>query len=477
MRRAISIATLATVILFALGMLAQGARDTSQDTSLPEQTGLRTPQAGHVYIPESSIQRPEDLGLRAHTNIVLFSLDGVRPLVLRQPSDAQSVINDSSVSVPETPASLGCVYLKNPNYSGCVPNSASGTGGPSPAGYGAIALVDAYDNPDAATDLQTFDSYWGLPAPPHFIKVLATNASLGCGTPVANAGWSLESSLDIEYAHVFATSAAIILVEASNNSDTCLFYAEQVAFNYLILHYTYAGQVSNSYGGGEFSGQTAYDPYFASWNYTYNKQVTAFASTGDDGCGVEYPSSNPWVIAAGGTTVLRNSSDHSFSSEACWGGSGGGTSTVETYATSWTGGSNTGPWANYQYPVFGEANRSVPDISFDADPHSGAYVYSQYGGGGWVVVGGTSLASPSLAGIVNRSNNKLGSFFDTPVTGNHDFFANQEDNLIYAQMPAHSDYTRNWYDVKTGSNGCSNSATTAYDFCTGVGSPRGTIGK
>jgi len=476
MRRAICIAAMAAVVFFALGALGQAARGgAAQATDIAEQ-GIRTPQAGHIYVPESSKEKPGDAGVRAHTNVVLFSLDGVRPLVLKAPSDAQSVTGDSTVEVAETPASLGCVYVNSPSYSGCAPNSAAGTGGPSAAGYGAIALVDAFDNPDASSDLSTFDSYWGLAAPPHFIKVLATNSGLGCGTPVANAGWSLESSLDIEWGHVFAPKATIILVEASDNSDTCLFWAEQVAFNYLIAHYQYAGQVSNSWAGGEFSGQTADDPYFASWNYTTGKQVTAFASAGDDGCAANYPSTNPWVVSAGGTSILRNSSGHAFSSEACWSGSGGGTSSVETYATAWTGGGNTGPWANYQYPIFGEGNRAVPDMSFDADPASGVYVYSQYGGGGWVVVGGTSVSSPSLASIVNRSNNKLGSWSDTPVTG-YDYFTNEEDNLIYSSLPAHSDYPRNFYDVKTGSNGCTNSATTSWDFCTGVGSPRGTIGK
>ena len=74
--------------------------------------------------------------------------------------------------------------------------------------------------------------------------------------------------MDIEYAHVFAPNAAIILVEACSNSWTDLLYAEQVAFNYIVTHYPAGGQVSNSWQGGEFSGQIADDTLFA--DFTYN---------------------------------------------------------------------------------------------------------------------------------------------------------------------------------------------------------------
>ena len=476
MQRVIRIALLATVVLFALEMVAQqGRAGDTQPLSPPQQTSVATPQAGHVWVPPSSIARPEDAGVRAHTNIVLFSLDGNKPAGLRSPQDYATEGSDSTTMMPETPASLGCLYVNSPSYSGCKPTRSMGTGGPSSSGYGAIVIVDAYDNPDAATDLTTFDNYWGLAAPLHFNVVKATNSGIGCNNPPPNADWSVESSLDIEWAHVFSPNASIVLVEASDNSDTCLFYAEQVAFNYIVAHQP-GGQVSNSWGGSETSGQFTYDPLFAGYNYSYTKPITAFASTGDNGCGVSFPSTDPWVVAAGGTSVLRDSATGAFSSEACWGGSGGGTSAIETYATTFNGG-HMGPWANYQYPIFGQANRAVPDISFDADPSSGAWVYSQYGLGGWSVVGGTSLSSPALAGIVNRAKNRLGSVYLYPIKGGNGFFTNEEDNFIYAQMPTHTAYTHNFYDVTTGSNGCTMGAVPAWDYCTGVGSPRGTLGR
>jgi subtilase family serine protease len=461
-----------SVAFSTLGALGQEAGGTKKIS--PAATSEATPQAGYVFVPESSKEQPG----RVHTTYVLRSLDGKKPAGLTAPMSLSTNEPTGSIEEAETPQSLGCLYVNSPSSAGCIPNYNSGSGGPTASGSGAIALVDAYDNPDAATDLQAFDSYWGLPAAT-FVKVYA-NGNGDCKTPPADPGWSVESSMDIEYAHVFAPSAAIILVEACSSSWTDLLYAEQVAFNYIVTNYkTTGGQVSNSWQGGEFSGQIADDMFFADFNYNwstnYSTPILAFASSGDGGYGVGYPSTSPWLISAGGTSILRNSSTLKYSSESCWGGSGGGPSTVETYTTTWSGG-NVGPWADFQYPIFGQGStRTTPDFAFDADPASGAWVYSAYGLTGWGVIGGTSLASPSLAGIVNRAGNKLGSVFLTSATGGADWFSTWENNLLYAQLPTAKAYKSNFYDVKTGSNGVL--ATTSWDYCTGVGSPRGLSGK
>lgn len=473
-----SLVVAVSVFSLALGALAQETSRGGTAQVMSTETSERTPQAGFIYRPESSQPKAEG---QVHTTYVLRSNDGTRPMVASLPGGLEPLTSNSvtpltTTELAETPQSLGCLYVGNPSSAGCIPKYNSGSGGPSAAGYGAIALVDAYDNPNAASDLAAFDSYWGL-LPAKFVKVYA-NGNGSCKTPAANAGWSVESSLDIEYAHVFAPNAAIVLVEACSSSLTDLFYAEQVAFNYIVTNYPAGGQVSNSWQGGEFAGQIADDSFFADFNYSwtdgYATPIMAFASAGDGGYGVGYPSTNPWVISAGGTSILRNSTTSTVSSESCWGGSGGGPSATETFTTSWSGG-NMGPWADFQYPIFGQANRNTPDISFDADPASGAWIYSGYGLGGWAVVGGTSLSSPALAGIVNRAGNKLGSVFLTPATGGSDWFASLENDLLYAQLATAKAYKANFYDVKTGSNGVA--AVASWDYCTGVGSPRGLLGK
>jgi kumamolisin len=186
---------------------------------------------------------------------------------------------------------------------------------------------------------------------------------------------------------------------------------------------------------------------------------------------VSYPSASPWVVSAGGTTINRDANGN-FLSESCWSDSGGGSSTVETWQNPPSISNGLGPWTSYQFATFGgSAFRSTPDMSFDADPASGVWVRDTdaTGGGGWYVVGGTSLSAPALAGLVNSSGNRLGQ----GVSGG--YYSAQENNLIYSQLYSAKAYAANFYDVNTGSNG--HPSVTGYDQCTGIGSPRGKLGK
>src|SRR2546422_10236220 len=156
--------------------------------------------------------------------------------------------------VAETPASLGCVYfLVSTRVSGCNPLTAT----VNPAGGSkVIAIVDAFDDPNAATDLAKFSAQFGLPAA-NFSKVFAS----GTKPPQdPTGGWELEESLDIEWAHAMAPSARIILVEAASNSLTNLLAAETKAAT--LVAAAGGGEVSNSWGGGEFSGETSLDSHF-----------------------------------------------------------------------------------------------------------------------------------------------------------------------------------------------------------------------
>jgi subtilase family serine protease len=149
---------------------------------------------------------------------------------------------------------------------------------------------------------------------------------------------------------------------------------------------------------------------------------------------------------------------------------------VETWSDTFTT-ANTGPWADYQYPIFGKASRQTPDLSFNADPNSGVVVYDcAYASGTcyYYQVGGTSVSSPSLAGIVNNAAQKLGTGRIYPVPGTG-FYAAEENNLLYSQLGAQAARSKNFYDVKTGSNGCA--VGVSWDWCTGVGSPRALLGK
>src|SRR6266566_8805935 len=250
----------------------------------------------------------------------------------------------------------------------------------STAGAGqTIAIVDAYDDPTAESDLATFSSQYELPACTTangcFKKV---DQNGGSSYPRKDAGWALEISLDVQWAHAIAPGAKILLVEASSNSFTNLLAAE----DYAKMH---AGYVSNSWGGSEFSGESSYDSHFAQLG------VSFFVSSGDAGLPAEYPSASPNVISVGGTTL--HFSGGTFSSETGWSSGGGGCSSYETATAAQS--------AFGQYPQVGcGGTRATPDVSLDADPSSGVSVYDStryQAQKGWWKVGGTSASSPMWA--------------------------------------------------------------------------------
>src|SRR5207253_1721635 len=167
-----------------------------------------------------------------------------------------------------------------------------------------IAIVDAYDDPNAESDLNVFSSQYGLPACTTangcFQKV---NQTGGTSYPRKDAGWALEISLDVQWAHAIAPGANILLVEATTNSFANLLAAEDYAK-------THAQYVSNSWGASEFSGEAGYDSHFAQTG------VSFFVSSGDAGLPAEYPSASPNVISVGGTTLSFSGS--TFTGETGW---------------------------------------------------------------------------------------------------------------------------------------------------------------
>ncbi len=284
--------------------------------------------------------------------------------------------------------SARCIAWARPNASsspvGLSPltmKAAYGFSTSNTAGAGkTIGIVDAYDDPTAANDLGVFSSQFGLPACTTanacFTKVSQTGSTK---LPTANAGWALEISLDIEWAHAIAPGAKILLVEARSASFTNLLTAEDYAS-------AHANYVSNSWGGSEFSGEKSYDSHFI------RSGVAFFVSAGDAGLPAEYPSASPNVISVGGTLLTFNTNG-SLASETGWTDGGGGCSAYETAASAQSG------YSGYAQ-VKCAGMRATPDVSLDAAPNSGAAVYdtTRYSGqSGWWQVGGTSLSSPMWA--------------------------------------------------------------------------------
>jgi subtilase family serine protease len=252
-----------------------------------------------------------------------------------------------------------------------------------------IAIVDAFDDPTAESDLNVFSSQFGLPACTTangcFSKV---NQTGGKKMPRSDPGWALEISLDVQWAHAIAPGAKILLVEANSNSFANLLAAEDYAK-------THAQYVSNSWGGSEFSGEesSTYDPHFV------QSGVSFFVSAGDAGLPAEYPSSSPNVISVGGTTLTLNG--NTVVSETGWSGGGGGCSLYENATQAQSAFRVSSASGDIGYAQAGCAGkRATPDVSLVADPATGVAVYDStryQGRSGWFTVGGTSASSPMLA--------------------------------------------------------------------------------
>src|SRR5271165_1251483 len=382
-------------------------------------------RGGQVTVPASSTERKGDIGLRAHTNIKIFTPTGGLP----KQSAAVTVGPPFSGYLFETPASLACIYNLVSQSADCNPNTvtAAPTGGST-----SIAIVDAYDNPGAAKDLAKFSKQFGLP-PANFQVVFADGTR-----PYNDSGWEVEESLDVQWAHAMAPNAKLYLVEAASNSFYDLLTAETVAGS--LVANDGGGVVSNSWGGSEFVDEAAYDSFF-----TY-PGVVYFASAGD-GPGVIYPSASPYVIGVGGTTLSRDPNNGAYIFESAWNSTGGGLSQYE----------NIPPFQRGVAKVVG-TQRGVPDVAAEADPDSGLWVLDSGNNGGWYIVGGTSASSPIWAGIVSAAGNNSGS-------------TAAELTNIYRNRGNRADFN----DIRSGVCGPWNGNLTqpGYDLCTGVGSPVG----
>jgi len=229
-----------------------------------------------------------------------------------------------------------------------------------------------------------------------------------------------------------------VLMEAPSNSNSALYAAVTAANSYIASHGG-LGQVSMSWGGSETRSETNSDHYFAQTGVVY------FASSGDSP-GVIYPSASVNVVSAGGTQVNR--SGGTYVNQTAWADGGGGASRYEARPS-------------FQSSVSGTvgSHRGTPDLSFDSSGSSPVAVYNSSCYGGWLEVYGTSVAAPSLAGIINSARHFYAS-------------SNAENTEIYGEIGNTSYLT----DITSGSCG-PHSATTGWDFCTGAGVPRGYSGK
>ena len=310
-----------------------------------------------------------------------------------------------------------------------------------------IAIIDAFSEPNIVSDLATYDATFGLPKfktckRPSQTSCLAVLNQEGDTSPLpkANRGWGLEIALDVETAHQTCQNCRIDLFAADSASFADLETAVDTAAS------LGADVISNSYGSTKSSDckpKPAYD----------HPGVAITVSAGDDGFGfgISCPANLNTVVGVGGTTLNLNA-DNTWKSETVWGGTGSGCSVHDTAQ----------PWqtAESTWTAIGcGSGRGFNDVAADANPGTGAAVYDSFREGGWVQVGGTSLASPLIAAVFALAGNA--------------------SSFTYPAQSVYLDSGADLHDVTAGTNGICTPplkchAGPGYDLPTGVGTPNGT---
>lgn len=329
-----------------------------------------------------------------------------------------------------------------------------------------IAIVDAFDDPTLFQDLHVFDQKFGLSDP----SVTIAKEIDGDGKPPrADAGWSLETALDVEWAHAIAPKAKILLCQATdNNTDNLMFMVD------FARKFSGVSVVSMSFGGREFErswnpaswfdeNQTDYDSSVFT-TPSGHRPVSFVASAGDVGSIVSYPSTSPNVLAVGGTVITAfqqnlttvsttgsvsatpfvsagptNFAPMSYDTETAWSNGGGGFSGVESRPA-------------YQNGFNSNSMRSVPDVAYAA---TGFWIFNT-AGGGWETVQGTSAGAPQWAALIalaNQGRAQLGG----------DTLANTLSDIYRLSA-------NDFHDITTGSTGFFQSKV-GFDQTTGRGTP------
>lgn len=309
-----------------------------------------------------------------------------------------------------------------------------------------VAVVDAYDDPNAESDLATYRTTYGLPACTTangcFRKVNGSGAA--SPLPPADEGWGLEISLDLDMVSAACPNCRILLVEGASAAIADLATAEATATG------LGANEISNSYGIQE-------DPAMLPYQDAYRHPgVAIVAAAGDSGYGIpEFPAVLASVIAVGGSRLTREPTAARGWAETAWGGSTGGT------------GSGCSAWIakpTWQHDP-NCPGRMTADVAADADPGTGLAVYDSYGSGGgpgWTIVGGTSASSPFIAGVIALAGNPA---------------AFPDASYLYAHTNALNDITSGTNVASPVGMDCGGdyqcNAVSGYDGPTGDGTPNG----
>jgi subtilase family serine protease len=288
-----------------------------------------------------------------------------------------------------------------------------------------IVIIDAFGDPYIASDLEAFDSAFGLPAANLNEICVATATTTGpCPTfSLSNSDqvdWAGEIALDTQWAHAIAPDATIDLVIAKSDNDPDILNAQEYAINNNL-----GSVLSQSFGENEACVQaesTIFTPTVDIFQKAEDEDMSVFASAGDQGAatfsctnsglpyveGVNMPASDPLVTSVGGTHLNANFVTGAYQSETVWNNSG----MTPDFGAGGGGFSKIFAKPSYQDSADTGSNfRGVPDVSYNADVYNGVLVSCTACFGGtqaFTIFGGTSSGSPQWAAFTALADQAAG---------------------------------------------------------------------
>jgi len=291
-----------------------------------------------------------------------------------------------------------------------------------------IVIVDAFGSPTIQDDLKTFDQTFGLPDPPSFQVIQPAGAvppfpddPFGVSDRL---GWAGETSLDVEWAHVMAPGASILLVETpESETEGVQGFPEIVQAENFVIDHGLGDVISQSFGATEqtFPSTASLLGLRGAVLNAFLHRVTMLASSGDDGATnvqsdlmccypfrtVIWPSADPLVTSTGGTQLNLDDAGNRLSPDISWNHAGGGVSTVF-------------PRPIFQLGVRDTVGRmrGIPDISLSSAGNGAVITFTSYPNPRgpnptapnprFHLVAGTSEASPLFAGVVALADQAAG---------------------------------------------------------------------
>jgi hypothetical protein len=380
-------------------------------------------------------------------------------------SPPSGIIDPCPAAAPGTARCAALTSAGRRNSAMVAPNAAAST---APAGYSpanlqqayelqaatggsgqTVAVVTAYNDPNAAGDMAAYRSQYGLPACTAADKCFTQVSQTGSTTlPGTAAGWNVPVSESLDMISAICPNCHIVLVEASSSAITDLGTAENEAVT------LGARFIDNDWDTTESPTETSWDT-----SYFDHSGIVITAPAGDGGYGTSYPAASQYVTAVGGTTLTADSKAPRGYAETAWSGTGAGCSAYE-------------PKPFWQADT-GCAGRAMNDLAAVADPSTPVAYYDTLTEGGWGQGSGTTVAAAIIAATYALAGTPGAGGFPASYPYQHPGGAYTTPGTAYASVDGLS-------NVTTGSDGtCSVTylctAGAGYNGPTGLGTPAGAL--